>query len=95
MISVAYKPGSLVVNADVSQNSPAASIELRTMEKPLQARGAELRLVSDDTYELIVEPLTAGGNNKNSAAHPAPGDYRHIEIIVDFSDRVGKPARAH
>jgi len=68
---------------------------LHTKEKPLRARGAELRLVSDDRYELIVEPLTAERNTANPAS-PTPGDYRHIEIIVDFSGRMGKskPAQA-
>jgi glycogen debranching enzyme len=96
IISAAYKPGSLVVNADVSQDGPGAPIELRTKEKPLRARGAGLRLVSDDRYKLIVEPLTAGANTANPAPNPAPGDYRHIEIIVDFSDRAAKskPAKA-
>ena len=90
IISAAYRPGSLVVNADVSRDGPGARIELHTKEKPLRARGAGLRLVSDDRYELIVEPLTAGGNTANPAPNPTPGDYRHIEIIVDFSDRMGK-----
>jgi hypothetical protein len=76
IISVAYKPGSLVVSADVS--SDGSVIELRTKEKPLRARGAELRPVSDEKYTLIIEP-TSGG-------------YRHIEIIVDFAAG-GKPAR--
>jgi glycogen debranching enzyme len=87
IVSAVYKPGSLLVNADVSQDGPGAPIELRTKEKPLRARGAALRLVSDDTYELIVEPLTAGASNPNSARNPTFGDYRHIEIIVDFSAR--------
>jgi glycogen debranching enzyme len=97
IISAAYKPGSLVVNADVSQNGPGAPIELRTMEKPLRARGAELRSVSGDRYELIVEPLTAEGNTANPVPNPTPGNYRHIEIIVDFSDRMGKsnPTKPH
>jgi hypothetical protein len=76
IISAAYKTGSLVVKADVSRDGSA--IELRTKEKPLQASGAELRPVSGDRYELIVEPT--------------PGDYRHIEITVDFAARAGKPA---
>jgi hypothetical protein len=80
IISAAYKPGSLVVNADVSQDGSA--IELRTKEKPLRARGAKLRLVSDERYELIVEPST---ESIRSAT-----EYRHVEIVVDFSDRVGK-----
>jgi hypothetical protein len=86
IISVAYKPGSLVVNADVSQYGPGAPIELHTTEKPLRASGAELRSITGDAYELIVEPLP----------NPTPGDYRHIEIIVNFSARTGKskPAKA-
>jgi hypothetical protein len=81
IISAIYKPGSLVLNADVSQNSPAAPIELRTNEEPLQAHGAKLISVAKGTYELIIDPATAAGNNAN----PAPGDYRHIEITVDFA----------
>ncbi len=81
IISAVYKSGSLVVNADVSQDGSV--IELRTKKKPLQARGAELRPVSDESYELIVEPN----------AVTASAGYRHIEIIVDFADSPGKPAR--
>jgi hypothetical protein len=77
IISAAYKPGSLVVKADVSPDGSA--IELRTKEKPLRARGAALKPVSDDRYELIVEPT--------------PGAYRHIEITVDFAAKAGKPVR--
>jgi hypothetical protein len=90
IISAAYKPGSLVVIADVSQDGSA--IELRTKEKPLRVRGAELRAVSDERYELTVEPLAAGAHNANT--NSTLGDYRHIEIIVDFASRVGKPAKA-
>jgi hypothetical protein len=79
IVSAAYKPGSLVVNADVSQAESA--IELRTNEKPLRAHGAELKPVSDETYELIVQPLTTAGNN------PTSRRYRHIEITVDFAAR--------
>jgi glycogen debranching enzyme len=82
IISTVYKPGSLVVNADVSQESPLAPIELRTDEEPLQAHGAKLTSVAKGTYELIVDPSTATANNAN----PTPGDYRHVEITVDFSD---------
>jgi hypothetical protein len=83
IISAIYKPGSLVVNADVSQDS--APIELRTKEKPLQAHGAELKLISDDVYELIVERPPTAGTNLNPTRDLKPGDYRHIEITVDFS----------
>jgi glycogen debranching enzyme len=92
IISAAYKPASLVVKADVSQDGSA--IELHTKEKPLRVRGAELRLVSNGTYELRVEPSTAGDNSADSAANSTLGDYRRIEIIVDFAGRVGKPAKA-
>jgi hypothetical protein len=91
--SVAYKATSLVVDADVSQDGPASTVELRTNEKPLQAHGAKLRLVSGDRYELVVDPvLTAGAHNADSAANPAPaaGEYRHVEIIVDFAGRAGR-----
>jgi hypothetical protein len=77
IISAIYKPGTLVLNADVSQNSPAAGIELRTNEEPLRAHGAKLMLIANGTYELIIDPSTPAA---------APGDYRHIEITVDFSD---------
>jgi hypothetical protein len=77
IISAIYKPGSLVVNADVSQDG--ASIELRTKEKPLHAHEAELKLISGDVYELIVERSATAGK---------PGDYRHIEITVDFSAKL-------
>jgi hypothetical protein len=83
IISATYKPGSLVVNADVSQDSPVASIELRTKEKPLRAHGATLSSVSGDTYELIVEPSATAANHPNTT----PGEYRHTEIAVDFSVR--------
>jgi len=91
IISAVYTPASLVVNADISQDG--SSIELRTKEKPLRAHGAELRLVSDGTYELMVEPSPAGENNAHSAANSTFGKYRHIEIIVDFAGGVGKPAK--
>jgi hypothetical protein len=90
IISAAYKPGSLVVNADVSQDGPAATVELRTNEKPLQAHGAELRSVSTDRYDLVVDASVANALKADSVANPATGDYRHIEIVVDFSDSVGK-----
>jgi glycogen debranching enzyme len=92
IISAVYTPASLVVNADISQDG--SSIELRTKEKPLRAHGAELRLVSDGTYELMVEPSPAGENNAHSAANSTFGKYRHIEIVVDFAGGVGKPAKA-
>jgi glycogen debranching enzyme len=91
IISAVYTPASLVVNADISQDG--SSIELRTKEKPLRAHGAELGLVSDDRYELMVEPSSAGENNAHSAANSTFGKYRHIEIIVDFAGGVGKPAK--
>jgi hypothetical protein len=86
IIFVAYKPGSLRVNADVSRDAPASTIELRTNEKPLQARGAKLTSVAKSTYELIVDPATPGES-------PAT-EYRHVQIVVDFSGRVvkSKPA---
>jgi glycogen debranching enzyme len=77
IISAAYKSGSLVVSADVSEDGSA--MELLTKEKPLRARGAELRPASDGAYELIVEPLTTAGNN------PAPHGYRHIQITIHFA----------
>jgi glycogen debranching enzyme len=86
IISAAYKAGSLVVKADVPQGGSA--IELRTQEKPLRVRGAELRSLSNDRYDLIVQPSTAGEKNETSA-----GNYRHIEIMVDFAGSAGKPAK--
>ncbi len=77
IISTAYKPGSLIVNADVSPDGSV--IELRTQEKPLHARGAELKPISDGAYDLIVEPMTTPENN------PTPRGYRQIQITVDFA----------
>jgi glycogen debranching enzyme len=90
VISATYKPGSLVVNADVSQDGPAATIHLRTNEKPLQAHGAELRSVSTGRYDLVVDASATNALKADSAAKPASGNYRHVQIIVDFADRVGK-----
>ena len=87
IISVAYKPGSLLVNADVSQDGSASTIELRTNEKPLRAHGAELKSVAKSTYKLNVDPSTSGGSS--------PTEYRHIQIVVDFSGRVGKSKPAN
>ncbi len=50
--SVAYKPASLVVDADVSGDAPNSAIELRTDQKVLKVRGAKLTLVSDGVYDL-------------------------------------------
>jgi glycogen debranching enzyme len=76
--SVAYKPASLVVDADVSRDAPNSTVELRTNEKVLNVRGAKLRLVSDGVYELLVDP----------EGNPGPeAGYRHTEIVVDFVAR--------
>ncbi len=56
--SVAYKPASLVIDADVSPDAPHSTIELRTDEKVLKARGAKLKLVSDGVYDLLVDPVS-------------------------------------
>jgi glycogen debranching enzyme len=77
--AVAYKPTSLVVDADVSRDSPNSTIGLRTDQKVLKVRGAKISLISDGVYELLVDP----------AGNPAPaaGEYRHTEIVVDFAAR--------
>ena len=97
--SVVYKARSLVVDADVSQAMPS-TVELRTGEKPLQASGAKLKLISADRYELVIDPdvdpaidpvVTADTNHANSNANPRPAPgYRHIEMVVNFAGREGK-----
>jgi len=77
--SVAYKPASLVVDADVSSDAPNATIELRTDQKVLKVRGAKLTLISGGVYDLVVDPAGNTG--------PAAGQYGHTKIVVDF---VGK-----
>jgi hypothetical protein len=92
---VVYKARSLVVDADVSQAMPS-TVELRTGEKPLQASGAKLKLISADRYELMIDPVidpvvTADTNHANSNANPRPAPgYRHIEMVVNFAGREGK-----
>ena len=81
--AVAYKPTSLVVDADVSRDAPNSTIELRTEQKVLKVRGAKISLVSDGVYELLVDPA---GN-----PDPVAGEYRHTEIVVDFAARVTRP----
>ena len=73
IISAIYKTGSLVVNAEVSHDSTAVPIEMRTNEQPRQVHGAKLKPVANNMYELIVDPPAA-----------AP-EYHHIEITVDFA----------
>ncbi len=77
--SVTYKPASVVVDADVSRDAPNSTIELRTDQKVLKVRGAKLTPVSDGVYELVVEPAGNTG--------PAPGQYGHTEIVVDFASK--------
>jgi glycogen debranching enzyme len=77
--SVAYKPASLVVDADVSRDATNSTIELRTDQKVLKVRGAKLRLASDGVYDLLVDPA----GNPGTAA----GQYGHTEIVVDFVAR--------
>ncbi len=77
--SVAYKPASLVLGADVSRDALNSTIELRTDQKVLKVRGAKIRLISDGVYELLVDPA---GNPV-----PAAGEYWHTEIVVDFAAR--------
>jgi glycogen debranching enzyme len=77
--AVAYKPTSLVVDADVSRDSPNSTIGLRTDQKVLKVRGAKLSLLSDGVYELLVDPTGKPGS--------AAGEYRHTEIVVDFAAR--------
>lgn len=87
IISVAYKPGSLRVSADVSRDASASTIELRTNEEPFQPQGAKLTSVAKSTYDLIVDPETPGGS-------PAT-QYRHVQIVVDFAGRMGKSKPAN
>jgi hypothetical protein len=77
--SVAYKPASLVVDADVSSDAPNSTIELRTDQKVLKVRGANLTLVSDGIYDLLVD---LPGNSAHTA-----GQYRHTQIVVDLGAR--------
>jgi glycogen debranching enzyme len=74
IVSVASRATSLVLEVDVSRDAELSAIELRTSEKPLQSHGAKLSLLSDDEYELVVDP----------ALTSAAGQYRRIEIVVDF-----------
>ena len=86
--SVAYRATSLVLDADVSPDAPISTIELRTHEKPLKVHGGKLSLVSDGLYGLVIDPVSAEGDRAaHSAANPAPapGEYRHTEIVVDFA----------
>jgi hypothetical protein len=77
--SVAYKPASLVVDADVSRDAPNSTIELRTDQEVLKVRGANLTLVSDGIYDLLVD---LPGNSAHTA-----GEYRHTQIVVDLVAR--------
>ncbi len=77
--SVVYKPASLVVDADVSRDAPNSIIELRTGQKVQQVRGAKLSPISDGVYDLLVDPASNPG--------PAPGPYRHTQIVVDFAGK--------
>jgi hypothetical protein len=77
--SAAYKPESLVVDADVSSDAPNSTIELRTDQKVLRVRGAKLTLISGGVYDLVVDPAGNTG--------PAAGQYRRTEIVVDFAAR--------
>ena len=86
--SVAYRATSLVLDADVSPDAPISTIELRTHEKPLKVHGGKLSVVSDGLYGLVIDPVSAEGDRAaNSAANPAPapGEYRHTEIVIDFA----------
>jgi glycogen debranching enzyme len=75
--SVVYKPASLLVDADVSRDTPNSIIELRTDQKLLQVRGAKLSPISDGVYDLLVDPASNPGT--------ATGPYRHTQIVVDFA----------
>jgi hypothetical protein len=77
--SVAYKPASLVVDADVSPDAPNSTIELRTDQKILKVRGANLTPVAGGVYVLVVD---LPGNTA-----PAASQYRHTEIVVDLAAR--------
>jgi glycogen debranching enzyme len=91
--SVAYRATSLVLDADVSPDAPISTIALRTHENPLKVHAGKLRLVSDGLYDLVIDPVsTEGDQTANSAANPAPapGEYRHTEIVVDFAGRERK-----
>jgi glycogen debranching enzyme len=91
--TVAYRATSLVLDADVSSDAPISTIELRTHEKPLKVHGAKLSLVSDGLYGLAIDAVSnehdqAANSHANPA--PAPGEYRHAEIVVDFARREKK-----
>ena len=85
--SIADKAAGLVVEADVLDGQLSV-LELRTSDKPLHVHGAELKMVADGVYDLVIEPaLTPAANS----AVVAPGrEYRSIEISVDFAGRAGK-----
>ena len=77
--SVAYKPASLVVDADVSSDAFNSTIELRTDQKVQKVSGAKLTPIAADLYDLRVDlPESAGS---------AASDYGHTKIVVDFVGR--------
>jgi glycogen debranching enzyme len=73
--SISHRGRSLVLAVDVLGDTPMASIELRTSERPSRVRGAALHAVSGEVYRLDVTTPTSG----------VPGKYRHLEIVIDFS----------
>ena len=77
--SVAYKPASLVVHADVSRDAPNATIELWTDQKVLKASGAKVEQGSDGAYDLLID---LPGNTGSAVS-----EYRRTEIVVDFAPR--------
>jgi glycogen debranching enzyme len=75
VISIAHKPGNLVLSADVSPNMPSSIIVLRTSEHPVRVHGAKLITVSEDEYKLAADQSPIGSTA-----------YHRIEITVDFAE---------
>ena len=85
--SVAYKAASLVVEAEVS-DAHSSILELRTSENLLRVHGAELAVVGDGVYDLVIGSAMTPG--RNSAVGPPASGYRSIEISVEFVGKAGK-----
>jgi hypothetical protein len=76
IISAVYKPEHLTLVADVSRDAPTSTLELWTIEKPLEAQGGKLSLISPGVYRLAVDLPQAG---------PAAGEYRRVEINIQLA----------
>ena len=85
--SIADKAAGLVVEAEIL-DAQLSTLKMRTTEKPLHVHGAELKIVADGVYDLVIGPAFTSG--ANSAVVAAAGGYRSIEISVDFAGRAGK-----